>query len=77
MAEQDDIFGAIKALNLAYLGLMQQMLLIDPEAATRELGISERTAAWIAALTPDQIEELAGHGEPLCELREDMIPTRT
>lgn len=76
MAEQDDIFGAIEALNLAYLGLMQQMLLIDPEVATRELGISSQTAAWIIALTPDQIEELAGHDEPLCELREEVVPTR-
>ncbi|MBU9296687.1 flagellar transcriptional regulator FlhD [Burkholderia multivorans] len=76
MAEQDDIFGAIEALNLTYLDLVQQMLQIDREVAARELGISSQMAAWIIALTPEQIEELASRSAPLCELREEVVPAR-
>ena len=76
MAEQDDIFGAIGALNLTYLGLLQQMLQIDPEVAARELGISNQIASWIIELTPDQIEELENRSEPLRELHDEVVPRR-
>ncbi|RQS05929.1 flagellar transcriptional regulator FlhD [Burkholderia sp. Bp8998] len=56
--EQDDVCHALESLDPAYLELMQQMLKIDCEVATRELGISTRIASWIIALTPTEIEAL-------------------
>ncbi|RQS69221.1 flagellar transcriptional regulator FlhD [Burkholderia sp. Bp8963] len=76
MAEQDDIFDAIESFNLSYLGLVQQMLRIDREEAIRQLGISDKTASWIAALTLAQIEELASSREVVCELRAEAVPGR-
>ncbi|MBN3788762.1 flagellar transcriptional regulator FlhD [Burkholderia sp. Ac-20353] len=76
MAEQDDISDAIEAFNLSYLGLVQKMLRIDRDETMRQLGISNKTASWIAALTPAQIEELASSSEVVCELRAEAVPGR-
>jgi len=56
--EQDDVCHTLETLDPAYLELMQQMLKIDCEVATRELGISDQIASRIIALTPSEIEAL-------------------
>ncbi|KAJ3472170.1 hypothetical protein NLI96_g13397 [Meripilus lineatus] len=59
MAELHDISDAITEFNRSYLMLAKWLLLANRDEATRQLGISEKTASRIAALTLAQIDHLA------------------
>lgn len=76
MAEQDDIFDAIVEFNRSYLTLAQRLLRADREAAKQQLGMSDKMASIVAALTPAQIEVLAERRELFCEFRAESSPGR-
>ncbi|WP_230965191.1 flagellar transcriptional regulator FlhD [Burkholderia pseudomultivorans] len=76
MAEQDDISDAIAEFNRSYLMLAKWMILTNRDEAMRQLGITEKTASAIAALTLAQIDELADRGELFCEFRAGAAPGR-
>ena len=54
----DQILAEIREANLSYLMLAQSLIRADREQALYRLGLSEDSAAMIAALTPAQIAEL-------------------
>ncbi|KHK57081.1 flagellar transcriptional regulator FlhD [Burkholderia sp. A9] len=74
MAELHDISDAITEFNRSYLMLAKWLLLANRDEATRQLGISERTASRIAALTLAQIDHLAARGKLFCEFRDECAP---
>ncbi|MGU4701481.1 flagellar transcriptional regulator FlhD [Burkholderia cepacia] len=76
MAEQHDISGTITEFNRSYLMLAKWLLLANRDEATRQLGISEKTALRIASLTLAQIDHLATRGKLLCEFRDGFAPGR-
>lgn len=76
MAEEHDISDAITEFNRSYLMLAKWLLLANRDEATRQLGISEKTASRIASLTLAQIDHLAMHGKLLCEFRDGLAPGR-
>ncbi|CAB3760210.1 flagellar transcriptional regulator FlhD [Burkholderia sp. MSh2] len=76
MTGHGDIFDAIAEFNRAYLVLAQRMLRTDFEQGKRQLGIPDDVAASIAALTQQQIDEIAESGELFCEFRSENAPGR-
>ncbi|WP_269504857.1 flagellar transcriptional regulator FlhD [Burkholderia sp. IMCC1007] len=76
MAEQHDISDAITEFNRSYLMLAKWLLLANRDEAIRQLGVSEKTAARIAALTLAQIDHLAARGELFCAFRDEVAPGR-
>lgn len=61
----------IKELNLTYLMLAQQMVLIDKDMALFRLGISKDIADILEVLTPGQILKLSNSNMMLCRIRFD------
>ncbi|RQZ09479.1 flagellar transcriptional regulator FlhD [Burkholderia sp. Bp9031] len=76
MAEQHDISSAIAEFNRSYLMLAKWLLLANRDEATRQLGISEKTASRIASLTLAQIDDLAAGGKLFCAFRDELAPGR-
>ncbi|WP_230676347.1 flagellar transcriptional regulator FlhD [Burkholderia gladioli] len=76
MNGQGDIVDAITAFNRAYLLLAQRILRADREQGKRQLGVTDEVAAWIVAMTPEQIDEHAASTELCCEIRVENIPGR-
>ena len=67
----DQILAEIREANLSYLMLAQSLIRGDREQALFRLGISEDTAAMIAALTPAQMMKIASGNTLLCRFRMD------
>lgn len=55
----DQILAEIHEANSAYLRLAKAMVLADRADACAQLGISEKVAAMIEQLTPDQMARMA------------------
>lgn len=67
----DPIAIDIRAANLSYLMLAQNLIRADRAQALFRLGIPEATADLLDMLTPAQIMRIADHGQLLCGLRVD------
>lgn len=67
----DQILAEIREANLSYLMLAQSLIRSDREQALYRLGVSEDTAAMIAALTPAQMMKIASGNTLLCRFRMD------
>jgi flagellar transcriptional activator FlhD len=61
----------IREINFSYLLLAQRLLLEDKVRGMRCLGVSERVADVLAALTPAQAVKLASSVHLLCRFRFD------
>ncbi len=69
--DTNQILAEIREANLSYLMLAQTLIRGDREQALFRLGISEDSAAMIAALTPAQMMKVASGNTLLCRMRCD------
>jgi flagellar transcriptional activator FlhD len=67
----DQILSEIRDANLSYLMLAQSLIRADREQAVYRLGVSEETAALLAALSPAQMMKIASGNQLLCRFRMD------
>jgi flagellar transcriptional activator FlhD len=67
----DQILAEIRDANLSYLMLAQSLVRADREQALYRLGVTEETAALIAALSPAQMMKIASGNQLLCRFRMD------
>ena len=67
----DQLSAEIRDANLTYLMLAQNLIRKDKAAALFRLGVSEESAAMIAALSPAQILKIASGTMLLCRFRMD------
>jgi flagellar transcriptional activator FlhD len=67
----DQILAEIREANLSYLMLAQTLIRTDRDQALFRLGLSEDSAAMIAALTPAQMMKIASGSTLLCRMRCD------
>ena len=67
----NELTTEIKELNLTYLMLAKQMVLIDKDMAIFRLGISKDIASILEVLTPGQILKLSNSNMMLCRIRFD------
>jgi flagellar transcriptional activator FlhD len=67
----DQILAEIREANLSYLMLAQTLIRVDQDQALFRLGLSEESAAMIAALTPAQMMKIASGNTLLCRMRCD------
>ena len=67
----DQILAEIREANLSYLMLAQTLIRSDRDQALFRLGLSEDSAAMIAALTPAQMMKIATGNQLLCRFRMD------
>ncbi|MEW6706720.1 MAG: flagellar transcriptional regulator FlhD [Pseudomonadota bacterium] len=67
----EQILAEIREANLSYLMLAQSLIRADRDQALYRLGVSEETAALIAALTPAQMMKIASGNTLLCRFRMD------
>ena len=71
----EQILAEIREANLSYLMLAQTLIRTDRDQALYRLGLSEESAAMIAALTPAQMMKIATGNTLLCRFRmdDDMV----
>lgn len=62
----NDVLSLIKDFNVAYLVLIQRLLLLDRSGEAQRLRLSAHIADVLAGLTPVQIEKLASVPQMLC-----------
>ncbi len=67
----EQILAEIREANLSYLMLAQSLIRADRDQALFRLGVSEDSAALIAALTPSQMMKIAQTNTLLCRFRMD------
>ena len=67
----EQILAEIREANLSYLMLAQTLIRVDQDQALFRLGLSEDSAAMIAALTPAQMMKIASGNTLLCRMRCD------
>ncbi len=67
----EQILAEIREANLSYLMLAQTLIRTDCDQALFRLGLSEDSAAMIAALTPAQMMKIASGNTLLCRMRVD------
>jgi flagellar transcriptional activator FlhD len=67
----EQILSEIRDANLSYLMLAQSLIRADREQAVYRLGVSEETAALLAALSPAQMMKIASGNQLLCRFRMD------
>jgi flagellar transcriptional activator FlhD len=65
------VLAEIREVNLSYLLLAQRLLQEDRVAAMFRLGLSERVAEVVSALTPTQALRVASSSHLLCRFRFD------
>ncbi|WP_424069378.1 flagellar transcriptional regulator FlhD [Paraburkholderia sp.] len=65
----DDALTMVREINLAYIMLAQRMLREDKLVGMFRLGLSERSADLLAALTLAQTVRLAASDQLLCQCR--------
>jgi flagellar transcriptional activator FlhD len=71
MKNDQNLMNEIRDANLSYLILAQALLRADRQQAIFQLGICERTADLIAALTPMQLLKVAAGNMLICRMRFD------
>ncbi|MDR5810563.1 flagellar transcriptional regulator FlhD [Caballeronia sp. LZ019] len=70
-ATNTGVLAEIREVNLSYLLLAQRLLQEDRVAAMFRLGLSERVAEVLSALTPAQALKVASWSHLLCRFRFD------
>lgn len=72
---QNELLDEIREANLSYLLLAQRMIREDRGEAMFRLGIGERVAEIVGALSMAQVMKIASSSQLMCSLRfgEDMV----